>query len=115
MSMLSDSEKYILDFAAYNEEPLHIIISAVSSRMNLSPEKIVLIIIELASRDYLECMLDSGLSEESLKRINNNEEMILDYVKRNEKQGFSEYPEEEEFYFKTTSKGWELLTSEENE
>lgn len=115
MNSIGNIEKYILDFAAYSEEPLHIIISAVSEEANLTPKRTVTVILTLFNKGYLKCYRHSGKSGDPYEETTVNKNILLDYIERNQGNAFSEYPAGEEYFFQTSDKGWELLNSEENE
>jgi hypothetical protein len=105
-------KQYILEYAAYDNEPFHLIISALLSEgLCKNANEIIPYIIELHKNGYLECYYHTCYSGNSYERIERIEEKDLEeYVSRNESQGFDEYPEKGgEYFFKTTSLGEKLI------
>ncbi|MEW6097265.1 MAG: hypothetical protein AB1567_12215 [bacterium] len=103
--MREDIKRYILEYAAYDSEPFHLIISALLFEgLCKKANEIIPYIIKLQRDGYLECYYHTCYSGDSYKRIEKIKKSDLEnYVYRNEPYGFDEYPKEGgEYFFKTT-------------
>jgi hypothetical protein len=101
---------YIISFAAYDSEPLHIVLSAlIKEGLCESASCAIPAILELLQSKYIECYHHSGYSSDEYKRVNHlSEDALRDYIRQNEDEGFREYPTPEgggEYYLKTTREG----------
>ncbi len=101
--------KYIIEFTAYDLEPLHIIVSAlISERLCESPKAVVECIVELVKKNYLVVYTHSGVSGAPYIKVDviNEEELFSDVEKRNQ---FENYPEGKEYFFRATDKGLSII------
>jgi hypothetical protein len=101
-------EKYILDFSAYDLEPLHIIVSSlISEGLCEDYKSAVASIVELVKKGYLLSYSHSGESGADYiktEEIDENE-LNSELEKRNQ---LETYPEGKEYFFKTSKKGLTL-------
>jgi hypothetical protein len=99
-------ELFILEEAAFDIEPFHIIIEAAMTEEGCSsPLELVKPIVRLTNEGYLDF---SMLSVKHLEKLNRKitEEEITQHIKNNFMNGVYEYPEEDdEYFFETNEKG----------
>jgi hypothetical protein len=115
--MLDNLKTYIIEFTAYDSEPLHLLISAsIEKRLCESANCVVQPILELLKDNYLECYHHSCKGGDKYKAVYNLDQAALEeYIKRNEKHNFENYPSPEEggeYFFKTTFKGLRPINSD---
>jgi hypothetical protein len=115
--MLDKLKAYILEFAAYDSEPLHLLISALIEKgLCESANRAVQPILELVQDNYLECYHHSCRGGDKYKAVDNlGPDALREYIKRNEKYNFENYPSPEEggeYFFKTTSKGLKSINGD---
>jgi hypothetical protein len=101
---------YILHFCFSDIEPAHILFGALYEvKLITSMEDGVKAVCELLDKGFLELYLDDYVSGyEKLDNI--SEEDLLAHTKRGKfDEGVFEYPDDFEYFFKTTAKGRELV------
>lgn len=106
------SHAFLLDYAAYDSEPLHLLISAALSGKAIgNAQEIVEPLIELFRNGYIEAYHHSGFSGDPYESLDElKKDNLFYYIERNINNGFTSYPEKGgEFFFRTTDKGFELL------
>lgn len=112
---MSDEVKaYILDFCAYDLEPLHLLLSAVIERqLCASANSVIPVLLVLVQDKFLECYHHSTRDGEEYHKIDNIKETDLaEYIRCHETEGFRDYPSPEqggEYFFKTTTAGCQLI------
>ncbi len=103
---------FILEFSSYDSEPLHILIdSAINSGLAMNPKEICNCLSNLCNKSYIECSWHS-LEEfgEYIKIDALSLDQLIEYINKNRKFNFKEYPKEGgEYFFKTTEAGIELI------
>ena len=104
-------KEYILDFALFSEEPLHIIFQALlDDKIIHNAHEAIKPILELIQEQYLDCYGNKYQEHNNLTK-----DELIEYIKIHEPQQFKEYPEPREggeYYFKTTKKGMHLFPDE---
>ena len=102
-------EKYILEYAAYDLEPMHIIISAlISEGLCENHKDAVGSIIELVKKGYLLAYSHSGESGAKYIKIEKKDidKLYSDVEKRDQ---FNTYPGGKEYFFKTSDEGMKFV------
>jgi hypothetical protein len=113
LKQLDELSLFILDFAFFNKEPLHLIISLLFEEKKVTPEETVDIIIKLANNGYLECYKHSGLSGDPYEKIISLDKTVLtDYMETNKTKKYNEYPAGQEFFFQTTDLAYNIINNE---
>ncbi|MBI4331766.1 MAG: hypothetical protein HY673_10845 [Chloroflexi bacterium] len=112
--MIDKIKAYILDFAEYDKEPLHIILGALlEEKLSTNVRDAVAPLLQLLNDGYIECYHHSSWSGDPYVRIPHLKEAdLMRYVDLHEPEGFQEYPDPEqggEYFFRTTQKGHALL------
>jgi hypothetical protein len=103
--MIDKIKEYIIKFAIYEEEPLHIVLGAIMDKKIIgNAYEAVQPILELIKERYLDFYYGSTYKEHN----NVTEDELIAYIKIHEPEQFNEYPELE-YYLQTTSKGRQLF------
>ncbi len=105
---------YILDFCAYGEEPLHIVLaSLLDQKLIANAADAVRSILHLLNDGHLSCNYHSDLPSDRYQEVPVlTEEHLRQYVERHEKRRFEDYPGPEdggEYFLRTTGRGFELV------
>lgn len=103
---------YILNYIAYDKEPLHLLISAcLSDNICKTPYEIIKPLVDLLCEGFIESYHHSGFSGEPYKAVDLREEELFSYINKNIKSGFESYPEDEgEYFFHTSERGFRFVT-----
>jgi len=115
--MVDKLKEYILEFAAYDLEPLHLLISALIEReLCESARCVIRPILELVRDDSLECYRHSGRDGDTYEKMHILTEVELTkYIDCHNKQAFKSYPSPDEggeYFLKTAAKGLEGINAD---
>lgn len=110
--MNEDLKLYMLEYNSLGGEPLYILISnewALSS--GYSYQDIIECIHELYSGGYLKCYHHALGNEDTYLDVRDlSMEQLKEYIRKNEKDGFEDYPKEGgEYFFETTEEGRKII------
>lgn len=103
---------YILEYAAYDSEPFHLLLSsALSERVVNDAQEIVKPILELFNNGLIKASYHSGISGDPYNPLAELKKRDLQsHIENNAASEFTSYPETGgEFFFRTTEKGLKLL------
>ena len=112
--MLNKAKNHILEFALYGKEPLHLLfLSLEMNKVCLNVREAIPLIMDLARDGYLEVYYHSGMAGDKYREVRHlGEDELQKFTDRIEPHGFKEYPEDGEYFVKTTDAGARLITEE---
>ena len=111
---IDNVKRYILEFVAFGNEPLHIIYGTlVDYKICENLDRATVSILQLLQEGYIECCHHSGWAGDGYKKYENlSKEDLYEYINIHKPQRFKEYPNPEEggeYYFTITEKGRLLI------
>jgi hypothetical protein len=114
VEMVDSIKAYILDFCAYDDEPLHILLSALmDEKLCKKANDAIPILLNLLQEGLIKCSYHSGWSGDKYRPVENLKEAdLVEQIRILEKYNFTKYPksaEGGEYFFKTTDIGLKLI------
>ena len=101
---------FILNYAQYDREPLHMIINAIlMSKLCNNPIELVDPIIKLQKEENISTYYHSGKNNESYNMVNLDKKILINHFNKIGIKDFYEYPSGGEYFLRITDKGKALL------